>query len=399
MNILIINDTGNTHGGAENIIIQLKKNLPLRRHKLLIVSGSEKKDHAFSDCVYPTYNSATIRQKILYIVNPFAYFRIKKTLIDFKPDIIHLHNVTKASPLLLHLCKKYPTIATMHDFEWLDQTRFDDFPSLRPFKESMAHYFKYNKSISYYVQRMRYKFIRLGQRNVDIFVCPSQAMAKLLKESAIKSKVVVVPNGIEAETKRYSATNTVNPKQLLFVGRLVPEKGLDTLLAALQLAKDTQICLDIIGDGPERTILEQLVSDLGLDHRVYFAGYLTEPEMAPYYKKAAIVVIPSVWYEPFGLVALEAMLRGKAVIASKSGGLAETIEHLKTGLLVTPGDPLELAESITYLIKNPRIRKRLEVTGRKAAESYSTHSFINHMEAVYKDALELYESKSKYEKN
>jgi glycosyltransferase involved in cell wall biosynthesis len=125
-----------------------------------------------------------------------------------------------------------------------------------------------------------------------------------------------------------------------FAGRLVPKKGVDVLLHAMVLLRKRvpEVRLIVAGDGPERIGLERLAAELGIGGAVDFLGHLAQEQAEHALGAAWVQAVPSRWEEPFGLVAAEAMMRGTAVVASESGGLAEQVEPGATGYLAPAGD-------------------------------------------------------------
>ena len=119
------------------------------------------------------------------------------------------------------------------------------------------------------------------------------------------------------------------------------------------------------GAGPERVRLEKLATELGIDGQISWLGHLSRQQIEKAFSSAWIQVVPSMWAEPFGLVAAEAMMRGSAVVVSNSGGLGEMVRHGETGFHVTPGCGKSLSEALLRILMD---RKQAEAMGRRARE-------------------------------
>jgi len=177
-----------------------------------------------------------------------------------------------------------------------------------------------------------------------------------------------------------------DPPQLLCLGRLVEDKGFDLALIALSslVGRFPQMRLIIAGEGPARTDLERQGSKLGILNAVQFTGPV-EPEMVPrLLNTATVVVMPSRWEEPFGLVALEAALMARPIVASRVGGLAEVIAHNQTGILVEKENGQALAASIAFLLEHPTTATQMGQAGRiRALEHFSWNQYVNGYDALY----------------
>ena len=169
---------------------------------------------------------------------------------------------------------------------------------------------------------------------------PNIAVSSAVAQDLPSSRTTVIHNPFEPYFT--STESPDDPHHLLFVGRLVSVKGVDVALHALSQL-DASYTLTICGDGPERSELERLAMTLGLGNRVTFEGWVDHDELRPYARRVSIQLVPS-RYEPFGIVALEAIAAGCAVVASDTGGLSEAVGPC--GILVPPDDPAALAQGI-----------------------------------------------------
>jgi glycosyltransferase involved in cell wall biosynthesis len=175
-------------------------------------------------------------------------------------------------------------------------------------------------------------------------------------------------------------------QRLLFVGRLTAQKGVEHLLHALA-AMTTPASLDIVGDGPNRSSLQELAQQLGISARIRWHGQLSQSDLPPLYQRAAAVVVPSI-DEGLGLVAVEALLCETPVVAFDSGGLRDVIQHDKTGLLVKPGDRVALARTLDDLLTRDGRGSDLGRAGRLyALSAFAPESAARRYAGIYRQVL------------
>jgi len=180
----------------------------------------------------------------------------------------------------------------------------------------------------------------------------------------------------------FAPVSTDGLPRFVFLGRLVKKKGLDWLLRAFATV-DISAHLDVAGEGPQREEAEQLVRTLSIGDRVTFHGWLESEAVAALIRQAHAVVFPSVWHEPAGLVSLEAAAYGRALIASKVGGIPE-YAHEDHAELVAPRDRSGLADAITALATSPSRANRMGRAGYKRARAqFSMERFLRQLHAHY----------------
>jgi rhamnosyl/mannosyltransferase len=201
-----------------------------------------------------------------------------------------------------------------------------------------------------------------------------------------RSKCVVIPFGFDPA--RFTPSDPATPgfPTVLFVGRLVEYKGVDVLLRALAGVEHARAVL--VGDGPRRAALEELTADLGLAERVAFAGEVSDERMAELYAACDLFVLPSVTRaEAFGVVQLEAMAAGKAVVSTAvPTGVPWVNQHERTGLIVPPGDVPALRAAIQRLLADPALRERMGREGRaRVARDFTPARMIDQMLALYRE--------------
>lgn len=190
-------------------------------------------------------------------------------------------------------------------------------------------------------------------------------MRDLLLRNGLVSEKISVLAPVLISTAAQTPQTISDPRQILFSGRLVPEKGLELLLDALTHI-DRPWKLQVAGDGPERPRLEALIRENGLHDRVSFLGWCDEVEMEQLYAQSAFVVFPSLWPEPFGRVGPEAAKHGRPVIAFDVGGVRDWLEDGVTGYVIPAKDVDALADCIQRLLDDPQRQHQL---GRRAYET------------------------------
>ncbi len=191
--------------------------------------------------------------------------------------------------------------------------------------------------------------------------CRSQAM--LFSRPQDWEKLHIVHCGIHPA--RYRAGDGRTGDRLLFVGRLAAVKGLLVLLDALAAARTTRpdLRLTLVGDGPDRPMLEARVRAMGLDAAVTFAGYKAQDEVAAALQAADALVLPS-FAEGVPVVLMEAMAAELPVVATQVGGVGELVTDGETGLLVPPGDCAALANALLRVMTDEALRQRMGKAGR-----------------------------------
>lgn len=222
-------------------------------------------------------------------------------------------------------------------------------------------------------------------------------------------KVVVIPPGVDtsrfysipADEAREFIGVPCEHRVILYVGRIEPLKGIDTLIEAAAILRQEGVwalypfCLTIIGGDPlasrdqiteEMERLKALCESLGMGDLVLFLGKRAQDTLQYYYSAAEVVVVPS-HYESFGLVALEAMACGTPVVASETGGLAYLVRDGETGFHVPAADPNALADRLRLILQDAALRERL---GRQAAESASAYAWPR----IADQMIDLYKSVS-----
>jgi D-inositol-3-phosphate glycosyltransferase len=241
-------------------------------------------------------------------------------------------------------------------------------------------------------QRLDVETIVARQASAIIATCTDE-VSELAAYGARPETMYVVPCGVDGGSFRpepeSDATAPHPPARVLSLGRLVPRKGNDTVIAAIAGVPGAELVIaggpdpDQLHDDPEVTRLCQVAEECGVADRVRFTGRVSHQDVPAMLSSAAVVVsVP--WYEPFGIVPVEAMACGKAVVVSAVGGHLDTVEDGVTGRLVPPRDPAALTAVLTRLLAEPGLRRKLGTAGAaRAAARYSWDTIAAETEAVY----------------
>jgi len=237
--------------------------------------------------------------------------------------------------------------------------------------------------------------------SVDMFaVLTGRARAHLIDCGFAEARIEIIPNGVD--TNRYVPLShkaklsmreklglPIDEKLVIFVGRLHPVKGLDTLLYAWQKVSQSieidRARLLIVGEGPEEPFLRQLVSQLGLEATTLFLG--RRDNVVKYLQSTDVLVLPSL-SEGLPNALLEAMACGLAAVATNVGGSNDVINNLENGVLIHPRDPKALSDALLTLLNDKKLADRLGQEARKTIEErYSLDQVVNQYMRLYQSLV------------
>lgn len=224
-------------------------------------------------------------------------------------------------------------------------------------------------------------------QNIPLHISNSKFASGLLSRMGIpRNKIHILYNAVD--TEKFIPGGEKSHSLILFVGRITPSKGLDVLLESLfHVKSDWELA--VIGPVYDK----EYYSDLrriaerhnASGKRVNFLGEMPLDALVEWYQKASLFVCPSL-SESFGSVNIEALACGTPVVASRVGGIPEAIEDRRNGLLVPPGEPIELAKAIEYLLENKDIKEEYGREGRLMVEDrFSKEKIVNGLLSIYKE--------------
>lgn len=228
----------------------------------------------------------------------------------------------------------------------------------------------------------------------QLIVCSDYMKDEIKKVfTSADEKVAVIPNGIEplrVDHKIEDIFPDLNGKKYIFsIGRIVEEKGFETIIEAAAIAKvkNRDLCFVIAGKGPMLRTYQKQVTERGLDKQVSFIGYVSDEQRNVLIQGCELAVIPSL-YEPFGIVVLETMILGKPTVVSNTGGMKGIVKHLQTGMLMAPGNAHSLLEQLEYLLSQPEKAKEIGTRGKQIVQSlYGWKRIAAETSRVIKDTL------------
>jgi glycosyltransferase involved in cell wall biosynthesis len=290
----------------------------------------------------------------------------RRQLNERKPQVLHAHWILPAGLLALGLTRrsKTPYIVTAHG----------------------ADAYALDGKVG---QALKRRILR----NALAVYPVSTDIAERLTPLAGDRMGPTLPMGVDCERLAHTVgQRTPQAGTVLFVGRLSDKKGVDTLLHAVA-ATPAVTQLRIVGDGPDRTDLQELATTLGIGDRVHFAGHANRTAVMDEYRNAHIVAVPSRQgaggdQDGTPVVLMEAMAIGIPIVATALGGIAEQVTNNSTGLLVDPDAPDQLAAALDQLLTNDELAEQL---GRAAADhartSIDIHAIASQMEAHIRSRL------------
>uniref|UniRef100_A0A7J3SLL2 Glycosyltransferase family 1 protein n=1 Tax=Fervidicoccus fontis TaxID=683846 RepID=A0A7J3SLL2_9CREN len=359
-------------GGVETIVQNVSTELAKRGHEVYVVTtpfdvttmkqvseyGMEERDRVI------VYKLKPGRLRIGYARSLKG---LKETLKEIRPEIVHEHNL---HPHLFQLAKwkdsaGYRLVAELHhpgvNLDFLAQK------ILLPF-------------VTYWLEK--------ESTNIDVFLAHTRLEKSWLVSKGIKEDLIEViePPLISSKLFLRQPKELSNSDHLLYVGRVVPKKGLHVLLRALSLVNDTELV--IAGPYEKRYFekLQRLTAKLRLEDRVKFKGKVTEEEKIDLMSSCSVLVCPTLAdYHP--IVLLEAQALGVPVIATRVGAIPEIVVNGETGLLVEPNNELELAKAIETLLNNNALRLGFSRKAKEFAKNFTVEKAMEKLEMLYRNVL------------
>ena len=346
---------------------------------------------------FPIYYSKFTHK---YFWNMEAQKNMELFLDAVKPDIVHVHGTHCLSYSIFKpiFDKKIPVVMTVHDTGVLCPVHF----GWDTDKKLICRKCKGLNTIPCIIKNCVFTKKRLSSfnmafanflekisgynRKIEKFIVPSEALGNYIECKDIpKNKIEVIPNFLNKNFIN-KINNSDNREYFLYVGTLADYKGVNILLKVIQ-SLPIEIPFKIVGSGPDEEKYKSFVKENKI-FNVEFTGNLDRESIIKYYKNSIALIVPSNYFEIFGMINLEAFAYSKPVIASKIGGIPEIVEHGKTGFLFEPANVGQLKDCILKYWNNKHLAAEHGKNGyNKVRNKYSEEKYLNDLTRLYNKVL------------
>jgi phosphatidylinositol alpha-mannosyltransferase len=292
--------------------------------------------------------------------DPRSWRRVRDLFRSRQFDVIHMHEpLMPLVPWFVLWQSTAPVVATFHTYR----------------EDGHRWYPRYRRIFEPLMRRVR---VRLAVSDA----------ARRTVSSHFPGAYEIVPNGIDVDRfcrarSRSASTRWTGQRQILYVGRLEPRKGVEHLIQAMAIVQRNRdgTRLVVVGDGPDRSSLESAASAAGIT--ATFEGRVPDAALPGLYHSADMVCSPALGDESFGVVLLEAMAAQKPIVATRIAGYTELLEGTGTARLVEAGDPEGMAQAIAELLDNPVRARTMGERGATIAREYDWGTIARRLESIY----------------
>ena len=398
MKILVLSDYFMPLSNAERVAYLMTKEYVSLGHEVIVLTSNEKlkngqvKEISFNNIQIYQIGSSYNRylRPYLGLYNPWVIKAIKKILKNKHFDFAHIHNVhTHISYSVISLLKKIgiKQIMTAHDYMSIDYGKFtqginpSDFsenPKINPRISLFKTFLTHKRTL---INPFRNLMIRYFLNKLEQIITVSKAQEFILNSNGIKNTLTINngiskfndsidPNHIEEFKHKYNISN--DEKVLLWAGRLSKEKGADQVERVLMRLVDNNIKVKLLLAGGD------IFNNLKLQDYIISPGWLNEEQMRVVFDISDLVLVPSIYPDPFPTVVLEAMQSGTPVISTCFGGASEAVSNNVTGIVINPFNIDIFFKSVKKIISNEKIYKSMSIESQKKFNKFfSIDSCIN----------------------
>jgi glycosyltransferase involved in cell wall biosynthesis len=364
MRILHVHDRAAFQGGVEQILFDTARGLSTKGWPQALLTVDENDDPAF--------------KAAFELVG-----RDCPNVAGFQPDAVLMHKVSDHRRVRA-LAQSFPTAHMVHDHDLVCPRRHKYFPLNQAVCNQPAGVACYSNLC--FVQRadkgstIPIRLRGTGQvrrqlsagAKVRKYLVGSAYMKRELEMNGIPASRISVLHPVPAALSEPRAQELGAAPDLLFVGQVIRGKGVDLMLRALSHLKG-EWTATVVGSGSHLEACRALARELGISEQVTFTGWVEHGQLEQYYARARAVVVPSRWPEPFGMVGVESMARGRAVIAFDTGGISDWLQDRRTGFLVPPADVPAMASAMQRLLADQALAEHLGHAGAKRVKQDFSH--------------------------
>lgn len=322
--------------------------------------------------------------------------KISRLLSEVPCEIAHLENIYhQISPSILGTIKRrgMPIVMTVHDlklmcpnYKMYTQNAVCERCFKHKYYNAVLHKCMKNSSINsipVMLEMYFHKIMRYYEKNVDLFLAPSEFMkTKMVQWGFDASRIEVLPNFVDTE---FFAPGNKDNGYFFYSGGLEPEKGILTLLKAVKKAPSVRVVIS--GGGSMASYVEKYISENHLEQQIHYVGFIEREETKKYLQECTASLVLSELYENNPLAVLESIASAKATIGTDVGGIPELIEDGKTGVLIKPSDHIALARVMTELSRDTKRAASMGREAHKKASRYSQQMYYRQLSSYYEKLL------------
>ncbi|HSJ85790.1 MAG TPA: glycosyltransferase family 4 protein [Anaerolineales bacterium] len=415
MRVLFLTNFYQTYGsgGEEQSCQQVVEGLKQRGHTTLVLTSMHATDNRPVE-VDEIYRSLYLEMDLVPLRHSLTFFTKRKArekhnlqvldrvLEKFDPDIIFIWGMWNLSRSLAGLAEAryphkviyrfatyWPTLPSQHEFYW--RTAGRNWYSQLP-----------KRVLGYVALAMLAREVQQYPLKFEYAICVSAAVRNVLVEAGVPvAHAQIVHTGLDVKHylnggEQHSLHHEDKCLNLLYAGRIYPEKGIDTVVEAMiklvcdQGKRDLRLSVAGSGSVDYENHLHQLVNQAGLTEYVSFLGWVPPEEMPELLRKFDVLLLPSIWPEPFSRAVLEGMISGLVVVATRTGGTPEVIVDGENGLLFMPNDPEDLAQKIAQLVADPESCNQMSYAGKQTIlERFTMTKMMDKIESYLQEVSQL----------
>ncbi|NMF04831.1 glycosyltransferase family 4 protein [Clostridium beijerinckii] len=388
MNILIVNAFyyPNMQGGTEQSVKLLAEGLKKKGHEVVVLTGDNSEINEENGVKIIRFNLKTskdsllkkVSRKILEFNNIVISNKLNSIIDEIKPDIIHTNNLFYISTIIWKIAKEkdIKVVHTLRDYWGVcpKTTLLNSSGNICVKGKAICNIHRYN--------------YKLNTKYVDIVTSPSKFTLDLHKKNNMfeNARKIVIPNAIDFDISNREKLlherleRNDNNITFLFIGTLDTHKGVEFLIESFKQVKLDNIRLNICGDGPLKKYVKESTK---IDKRINYLGKVLKDKKEEVLVSSDVMVVPSIWYEPFGRVVIEGYKYALPVIACKIGGIEELLnEEISIGINVN--DENDLGNAILKLSDRVTVKKYMNNTGKYLAQ-YDINKQIDSFINIYKE--------------